>query len=213
MTGIENRRKAAQEILKRLHKLYPDAACELNFKTPLELLIATILSAQCTDKRVNMVTPELFRKYVSARDFAEAEPVELESMIRSTGFYRAKARSIREACRALVEQFNGKVPKSMDELLTLRGVARKTANVILGTAYATAEGIVVDTHVKRLAWRMGLSDEKEPEKIERDLMELIPRKEWIFFGHAMTWHGRRICFARAPDCPNCALNKVCPKRI
>jgi endonuclease-3 len=210
--GIEHRQKAAQEILKRLHKLYPGATCELNFKTPLELLVATILSAQCTDKRVNQVTPDLFRKYASAEDFAEAGPVELESMVRSTGFYRAKARSIREACRTLVEKFNGRVPKSMEELLTLRGVARKTANVILGTAYKTAEGIVVDTHVKRLAWRMGLSDEKEPEKIERDLMELVPRGEWIFFGHAMTWHGRRMCFARAPDCPNCALNKVCPKR-
>jgi len=200
------------EILKNLRKLYPDATCELNFKTPLQLLIATILSAQCTDKRVNLVTPALFKRYPSAKAFAESDPGELESLIRSTGFYRSKAKAVREACREIVDRFGGEVPSTMEELLTLQGVARKTANVVLGTAFRKAEGVVVDTHVKRLAYRLGLSDETDPPKIEKDLMARVPRGEWIFFGHALTWHGRRVCFARSPNCPGCLLNKVCPKR-
>ena len=200
------------DILAGLQKLYPDAACELNFGNPLELLVATILSAQCTDKRVNLVTPELFKKYRTAKDFAESEPAELEAAVRTTGFFRSKAQSIREACRKIVEQFGGQVPRTMEDILTLRGVARKTANVVLGTAYKTAAGVVVDTHVKRLAYRMGLSDKKDPEKIEQDLMTMVSQKDWIFFGHAMTWHGRRVCHAANPDCPGCILNKICPKR-
>ncbi|MBI4386703.1 MAG: endonuclease III [Elusimicrobia bacterium] len=209
-TASFQRRAAA--ILRGLHKLYPDAHCVLDFKTPLELLVATILSAQCTDKRVNQVTPALFSKYKSARDFAESNPAELEAIIRSTGFFRSKARAIHEACRRIAEHFGGKVPRTMEELLTLRGVARKTANVVLGSAYGVTAGVVVDTHVKRLSYRMGLSGEKEPERIERVLMAFVPRKDWNFFGHAMVWHGRRVCFARNPDCPGCSLKKICPKR-
>ena len=199
-------------ISKGLRKLYPDAHCELDHKTPLELLVATILSAQCTDKRVNLVTKTLFGKYRTAQDYARAATAELEGLIRSTGFFRSKAKSIQETAKILVAEHGGKVPATMDELLELRGVARKTANVILGTAYGQASGIVVDTHMKRVAFRLGLTDETEPEKIEQDLMKLVPRKDWIFFSQGMVWHGRRVCFARNPDCPGCALNKVCPKR-
>lgn len=202
----------ARDILRGLRKLYPGANCELNFKTPLELLVATILSAQCTDKRVNLVTSELFKRYKTARDYARSPQKELERLIHSTGFFRSKALAVREACRAIDERFGGAVPRAMEELTSLRGVARKTANVVLGTAYQVAGGVVVDTHVKRLARRMGLSNEKEPEKIEKDLMVAVPRKDWIFFGHAMVWHGRRVCRAANPDCPGCLLNKVCPKR-
>jgi endonuclease-3 len=199
-------------ILKGLRKLYPDAHCELDHKTPLELLVATILSAQCTDKRVNVVTKTLFRRYRTAQDYARAEPAELEGLIRSTGFFRSKAKSIRETAKVLVAKHGGKVPDTMEELLELRGVARKTANVILGTAYGQASGIVVDTHMKRLAFRMGLTDEADPVAVEKDLMALIPKKDWIFFSQGMVWHGRRVCFARNPDCPGCALNAICPKR-
>jgi endonuclease-3 len=202
----------ARRIIQGLRRLYPDACCELDFKTPLELLVATILSAQCTDKRVNVVTKELFKKYKTAAAFAKAKPDELESLVRSTGFYRAKARSIRETAASLVAEHGGRVPDRMEELVRLRGVARKTANVVLGSAFGKAEGVVVDTHVKRLAFRMGLSDESDPEKIEKDLMGLVPRKDWIFFSHGMVWHGRRVCFARQPDCPGCGLNAVCQKR-
>ena len=202
----------AAEILKRLRKLYPDAHCELDFKTPLELLVATILSAQCTDKRVNEVTKTLFKKCRTAKDYASIEPSELEGLVRSAGFYRAKAKSIQEAAKTLAADFGGKVPATMDELVTLRGVARKTANVILGSAFGKAEGIVVDTHVKRLSFRLALSDETEPEKIEADLMRLMARRDWIFFGHGLVWHGRRVCFARHPNCPGCGLDAVCPKR-
>ena len=199
-------------ILEGLRELYPDAHCELEFKNPLELLVATILSAQCTDKRVNSVTKTLFKRYLTAKDYAEAEPSELEGLIRPAGFFRQKGRSIREMAKALVADFGGRVPDSMDRLLELRGVARKTANVILGTAFGKAEGIVVDTHVRRLAYRMGLSEEEDPVKVEKDLMALVPGKEWIFFGHAVIWHGRRVCKALSPDCPGCALSKVCPQR-
>jgi endonuclease-3 len=205
-------RERVQAIVKGLRKMYPDAHCELDHKTPLELLVATILSAQCTDKRVNMVTPTLFKKYRTAQDYAKVDKAELEGLIRSTGFFRSKAKSIQETAKALVAKHGGKVPDTMEELLQLRGVARKTANVILGTAYGKSCGIVVDTHMKRLAFRLGLTDETEPEKIELDLMRLVPKKDWISFSQGMVWHGRRVCFARNPDCPSCALNKICPKR-
>jgi endonuclease III len=184
----------------------------LNFNSALELIVATILSAQCTDKRVNMVTPALFKRYPTARDYAAASTPELEGLIRSTGFFRSKARSIQEMARALVTEHGGQVPAEMEALLRLRGVARKTANVVLGTAFGKAEGVVVDTHVRRVSYRLGLTDQTDPEKIERDLIAIVPRKDWIFFGHAMIWHGRRICKAPAPDCPNCLLNAFCPRR-
>ena len=209
---MRNKKKHAAHILSGLRRLYPKAHCELDFKNPLELIVATILSAQCTDKRVNRVTKILFKKYRTAREYAEANPAELESLIHSTGFFRAKARSIREMGKTLVSEFGGMVPQAMENLLKLQGVARKTANVVLGTAFGKAEGIVVDTHVRRLAFRMELSEEENPEKIEKDLMEIVPRRDWIFFGHAMIWHGRRVCKALAPDCPGCLLNKICPKR-
>lgn len=199
-------------MVSGLRKLYPDAHCELDFKTPLQLVVATILSAQCTDRRVNMVTPALFKRYPDAKAFAEADPAQLESLVRTTGFYRAKALSIREMAKALVTRFGGQVPKTMEQLLTLRGVARKTANVVLGTAYGIASGIVVDTHMRRVSYRLGLTDQTDPVKIEKDLQEIVPKKDWIFFGHAMIWHGRRVCKALNPDCPGCALNRFCPKR-
>ena len=200
------------DILKGLRKLYPDAHCELDHTTPLELLVATILSAQCTDKRVNVVTKTLFRRYRTAQDYARADAEELEGLVRSTGFFRSKAKSIQETAKVLAAKYGGKVPDTMEALLELRGVARKTANVILGPAYGQASGIVVDTHMKRLAFRMGLTEEAEPVAVEKDLMALVPKKDWIFFSQGMVWHGRRVCFARNPDCPGCALNKVCPKR-
>jgi len=195
-----------------LRTLYPNATCELRFSNPLELLVATILSAQCTDKRVNEVTQTLFRKYRAAADYARVSQHVLEQEIRSTGFYRAKASAIRRMAQMLEERHGGKVPKTMEEMVELPGVARKTANVVLGTAYGMPTGIVVDTHVRRLAYRMGLSDHADPEKIEQDLMAVVPHHRWIWFGHAMIWHGRRVCTARAPDCPGCVLNRVCPKR-
>ncbi len=194
-----------------LKKTYPDAICELNFKTPLELLIATILAAQCTDARVNEVTKALFKKYRSANDYAEAEPQQLEEDIRSTGFFRQKAKSVIGCCREIAERHQGKVPADMDALTRLPGVGRKTANVVLGTALDIATGIVVDTHVKRLSMRMGLSSQTDPEKIERDLMEVVPKESWIAFGHRMTIHGRRVCTARKPQCDTCPLERVCPK--
>jgi endonuclease-3 len=198
------------EILRLLHAEYPDAHCELNFTNPLELLVATILSAQCTDERVNQVTPALFARYPDARALAEADTAELEEIIRSTGFYRNKAKNIQSAARRLVEVYDGQVPADMDQLLTLGGVARKTANVVLGNAFGIAEGVVVDTHVKRLATRLGLTEESAPEKIERDLMALAPRAEWILLSHLLVFHGRRVCFARKPNCPGCVINHLCP---
>lgn len=206
------REAQAKKVVDGLRRLYPEAHCELDFKDPLELIVATILSAQCTDKRVNVITKALFKRYRKARDYAGADAAELEGLIRSAGFFRAKAKSILEMARTLVSDFGGRVPREMDQLLRLRGVARKTANVVLGTAYGKAEGIVVDTHMKRVAYRLGLTDQEDPVKVERDLMGSVPRKDWIFFGHAMVWHGRRLCKAAAPDCPACLLNRVCPKR-
>lgn len=207
-----DRRARVKRVLAGLRKLYPDAHCELAHKTPLQLLVAVILSAQCTDKRVNLVTRTLFKKYRTAADYARAGLPELEAAIRSTGFFRSKARSIQAAAARLLEKHGGQVPDSMEALLQLRGVARKSANVVLGTAYGKAAGIVVDTHMKRLAWRMELSDQSDPEKVEQDLTAVVPRADWIFFGHAMVWHGRRVCHARNPGCAVCALAGVCPKR-
>ena len=203
-------RERAARLIKAWPKVYPDAHTELNFKTPLELLIATILSAQCTDKRVNMVTPALFKKYRSAKDYADAPQAELENEIRSTGFYRNKTKSIRAATSTIATKFGGKVPDSMEGLRELPGVGRKTANVVLGNAFGINEGIVVDTHVIRLSQRLGLTNQKDAEKIERDLMELVPKKYWAIWSHWRIWHGRRRCFARKPDCANCEVFRLCP---
>ncbi|MGB8340375.1 MAG: endonuclease III [Chthoniobacterales bacterium] len=200
----------AKKLVEALPKVYPDAHCELDFKTPLQLLIATILSAQCTDKRVNMVTPALFKRYRSAADFAKAKPADLEKAIQSTGFFRNKAKSIRAASAAIEREHGGKVPQTMAELHALPGVGRKTANVVLGNAFSINEGIVVDTHVVRLSQRLGLTKQKDPEKIERDLMKLIPRKHWTDWSHWLIWHGRRRCFARKPDCRDCEVLELCP---
>jgi endonuclease-3 len=201
----------AKKIIAGLKKTYPDAHCELNYSTPLELLIATILSAQCTDKRVNLVTAELFRKYRSAADYAAASLPRLEQEIRTTGFFRNKAKSIKTCCQALVEKHGGQVPRTMEELTTLGGVGRKTANVVLGNAFNVNTGIVVDTHVARLAQRLGLTKEKDPVKIEQHLTPLVPREQWTMFSHWLIWHGRRRCFARNPDCPNCEIASLCPR--
>jgi endonuclease-3 len=203
-------RDRVAQLIKVWPKVYPDAHTELNFKTPLELLIATILSAQCTDKRVNMVTPGLFKKYRGAKDYAGAPAGELENAIKSTGFFNSKAKSIRGAATAIVQEFGGKVPSSMEQLRELPGVGRKTANVVLGNAFGINEGIVVDTHVIGLSQRLGLTKHKDPEKIEQDLMKLVPQKYWAIWSHWLIWHGRRRCYARKPDCANCEVFKLCP---
>jgi endonuclease-3 len=203
-------RERVAKLLKVWPSVYPDARTELNFKTPLELLIATILSAQCTDKRVNMVTPGLFKKYRTAKDYANAPPGELENAIRSTGFFNSKAKSIRGATSTIAEKFGGKVPDSMEGLRELPGVGRKTANVVLGNAFGKNEGVVVDTHVIRLSQRLGLTRQKDPEKIEQDLMKLVPQKYWAIWSHWLIWHGRRRCYARKPDCRSCEVFKLCP---
>lgn len=207
-----DRGERARAIVAGLKSLYPDASCELDHDDALQLLVATILSAQCTDARVNAVTPKLFARYKTADDYARAAPAELEALIRSCGFYRMKAKSIMETGKILRDRFAGQVPDAMDDLLTLRGVARKTANVILGNVFGKAEGVVVDTHMKRLAWRMSLTDETDPVKVERDLMACVPRAHWIFFSHAMILHGRRVCRALSPDCAACTLRRSCPQR-
>jgi endonuclease-3 len=203
-------RERVKQLIRTWPKIYPNAHCELNFRNQLELLVATILSAQCTDKRVNMVTPELFKKYRTAKDYANAPQAELENAIRSTGFYRNKTKSIRAAMRAIAEEHGGKVPNAMEKLRALPGVGRKTANVVLGNAFGKNEGIVVDTHVARLSHRLGLTKQKDPEKIERDLMKLIPREYWTDWSHWLIWHGRRRCFARKPDCSQCEVFQLCP---
>ena len=200
----------ALEILSRLKREYPDAHCELDFDTPLQLLIATILSAQCTDKRVNMVTPALFRVFPTAQDLAAAEPYRLEEMIRSTGFFRNKTKSLLGMSAAVVELHGGEVPRTMAELVLLPGVGRKTANVVLGNAFGTNEGVVVDTHVGRLVVRLGLTNETDPVKVEQVLMRLIPRDDWTLISHLLIFHGRRVCIARAPKCGECVLNDICP---
>jgi len=201
--------KKIGELIKALKKVYPEATCALKFSTPFQLLVATILSAQCTDERVNKVTPGLFKKYPTAREFARVPQEVLENEIRSTGFFRNKARNIRFMAQILEEKFGGGVPPKMEDLILLPGVARKTANVVLGTAFGIADGIVVDTHVIRLARRLGLSSEKIPEKIEKDLMEEIPKEDWIWFAHALITHGRKICTARHPQCAGCPVLHLC----
>jgi endonuclease III len=196
-----------------LANAYPDAHCELDHKNALELLVATILSAQCTDKRVNLVTPGLFQKYKTARDFASAPQAELEQAIRTTGFFRNKAKNIRLCTQALVERHGGNVPNSMEELIRLDGVGRKTANVVLGNAFGINVGIVVDTHVARLSARLGLTKAVTPEKIEQDLMALVPQKQWALWSHWLIFHGRRRCSARKPDCLGCELKELCPRNI
>jgi endonuclease-3 len=203
-------RQRVAQLIQVLPRVYPGAHCELNYRNPLELFIATILSAQCTDKRVNIVTPALFKKYRAARDYAKAPPAELENAIKSTGFYRNKARSIRAATSTIAKKFGGKVPDSMEELRELPGVGRKTANVVLGNAFEKNEGIVVDTHVARLSQRLGLTKHNDPEKIETDLMKLVPREHWTNWSHWLIWHGRRRCYARKPDCSNCEIFRLCP---
>ncbi len=200
----------ASEVYSRLKSAHPDAHCELDHETPLQLLIATILSAQCTDKRVNMVTPMVFRSFPTAQSLADANPDQLEEMIKSTGFFRNKTKSLIALGKALVERHQGEVPDSMDLLVKLPGVGRKTANVILGNAFQRNEGVVVDTHVGRLSVRLGLTKQTDPVKVEQDLMELFPRDEWAMLAHVLIFHGRRVCFAKSPQCAICTLNEICP---
>lgn len=197
-------------LLERLDRMYPTAECALRHTNPFQLLVATILSAQCTDERVNLVTKSLFKKLRTPTDFAGVSQAQLEREIRSTGFFRHKAKNIRGAAKKILEEFAGKVPKTMEELLTLPGVARKTANVVLGTAYGIASGVVVDTHVQRLSQRLGLSRQKDPKKIEQDLIKILPQERWIGFSHQLIWHGRKLCAARQPKCDQCPLVDVCP---
>jgi endonuclease-3 len=198
------------EVITRLKKEYPDAKTELNWENPLELLVATMLSAQTTDVRVNMVTEKLFENYRTAADYAGADPAQLEEDVRPTGFYRNKARSLQGMARALLERHGGEVPRTMAELVALPGVGRKTANVVLGNAFGVDEGVVVDTHVRRVSGRLGLTGERDPEKIERDLIRVVPEGERTLFSHLLIFHGRRVCKARKPDCPGCVLNDICP---
>ncbi len=200
-----------QKIIAALKQTYPDAHCELNFSNPLQLLIATILSAQCTDRRVNIVTAELFKKYRSAKDFAAAPLADIEAAVKTTGFFRNKAKNIQACCAALVEKFGGEVPRTMDELHALAGVGRKTANVVLGNAFNINVGVVVDTHVTRLANRLGLAKGTDAVKLEQDLGRLVPQNEWTLFSHWLIWHGRRRCAARKPDCENCEIKQLCPR--
>ena len=199
-------------ILAKLDQAYPSATCELNHSNAFQLVIATILSAQCTDVRVNQVTPGLFKKYPTPEAFAHANPAELEQEIRPTGFFRNKTKSIIGASRALVNEFGGQVPRTMEEMLTLPGVARKTANVVLGTAYGIASGVVVDTHVQRLSQRLNLTRNDDPKRIEQDLMKIIPKEKWIEFSHQLIWHGRRVCAARKPKCVECNLEPLCKSK-
>jgi endonuclease-3 len=207
---VDSSAAPATEVIARLKAEYPDARTELNWTNPLELLVATILSAQTTDVRVNQVTETLFAKYRTADDYADSAPDELEEDIRPTGFYRNKARSLRGMARALVEEHGGEVPRTMTELVALPGVGRKTANVVLGNAFGIDEGIVVDTHVRRVSNRLGLTETQDPLKIEQDLMRVVPEEDWTIFSHLLIFHGRRVCKARKPDCPDCVLNDICP---
>jgi endonuclease-3 len=210
LTSTSPAQQRLPEIIRLLREAHPDATCALDHANALQLLVATILSAQCTDERVNKVTPALFARYPTAQAFAEADREELEQMIHSTGFYRNKAKNVQEACRRIVTEYGGEVPADMAQLLTLAGVARKTANVVLGNCFAIADGVVVDTHVKRLSERLGLSAQKDPEKIERDLMQLAPQAEWIDLSHLLIFHGRRVCDARKPRCAECSIRYLCP---
>lgn len=207
---MKNGKDRINEVIKILREFYPKSISAIKFKTPLQILIATILSAQCTDEKVNQITPSLFKKYKTASDFAQADQGELEEEIRPTGFFRNKTKCIINASKKIVADFRGEVPDNMDSLITLPGVARKTANIVLSSAFKKAEGIAVDTHVKRLSWRLGLSKEKDPDKIEQDLLAIVPRKDWLDLNYMLVNHGRKICQARKPDCPGCVLKHLCP---
>ena len=211
MVALSEDKRRAAKIAKALAAAYSEAVCALVHKSPLELLIATILSAQCTDQRVNIVTKDLFRRYRRAADYATAPQAELEKAIQSTGFFRSKAKNIRACCQDLVDKHDGQVPQDLDSLVKLAGVGRKTANVVLGTAFGIPSGVVVDTHVRRISQRLGLTRHNDPVKIERDLMAVLPKTAWIDFSHRLIHHGRRICTARKPNCDECVLNKLCPK--
>lgn len=209
--SVQDKRKRARAIARALAKAYPDAECALHHETPYQLLAATILSAQCTDERVNKVTPDLFRYYPTPADLAAAKPGDVERIIQSCGFFRAKAKSLLGMAQGLVQHHDGKVPQELDAMIGLPGVGRKTANVVLGTAFGLPTGVVVDTHVRRITGRLGLTASSNPEVIERDLMSLLPSKEWIMYSHRMIWHGRRICTARKPKCEECPLLQHCPR--
>lgn len=208
---LGNRKRQAARVVRQLKKDFPDAECALVHDSPFQLLIATILSAQCTDERVNQVTPGLFRKYPTPAHFARASLADIERAIQSTGFFRNKAKSIKACSTALVEQHDGELPQTLQEMTALAGVGRKTANVVLGTAFRLPTGVVVDTHVGRLSLRLGLTEQTDAVKVERDLMEIVPRKEWIDFSHRLIYHGRQVCKARKPDCENCSMRKFCPR--
>jgi endonuclease III len=213
MPRISKKKQTALKILQRLKQLYPNATCSLDYTTPVQLLVATILSAQCTDERVNIVTPELFRRFPDAPSLAGAELEELESLVRSTGFYRNKSKNIQGACQRIVTEFQGVVPQTMEELLTLPGVARKTANVVLAHAYGINAGVTVDTHVKRLCGRLGLTKHTEPVPIEQDLIKLLPQVDWENWSIRLVYHGRAVCQARKPNCAECTLADLCPSNI
>ena len=206
---LEPKARAAK-IIELLEKLYSEAKIALHYTNPLQLLIATILSAQATDEQINKITPALFKKYRSAEDFAHADLKELEQQIKSSGFYHNKAKNIQNCCKMLVEKYGGKVPRTMTELLELPGVARKTANIVLQNAYGVIEGIAVDTHVRRLSQRLGLSEKDDPNKIEQDLMRLVPKEQWMRITDLLIWHGRQVCTSKKPKCAGCVLNKICP---
>jgi len=207
---MQSQQERVEEIVKILRQNYPESRTTLKFKTPLQILVATILSAQCTDEKVNQITANLFKKYKTAADFAKANRKDFEEEIRSTGFFRNKARNIRNACQKIESDFSGNIPDNMNDLVSLPGVARKTANIVLSTAFQKAEGIAVDTHVRRLSWRLGLSKEKDPVKIEKDLMAIVPKSDWLDFNYMLLNHGRKVCQARKPDCAHCVLYKLCP---
>ncbi len=208
--SLERKKTRAKKIISLLRQRYPQVKCALNFENVHQLMVATILSAQCTDLRVNIVTKDLFKKYRSVKEFADADISELENDVRSTGFFRNKAKSVQRSARQLLEEYNGEIPKSIEKLTKLAGVGRKTASVILGTGYGIAEGIVVDTHVARVSKLLGFTTKTDPVKIERELMEIIPKKDWIDYSHLLIHHGRAICIARRPKCQDCPLNKLCP---
>ncbi len=208
--SLDELKARTREVIRRLKRAYPGAKCSLNHSNPFELLVATILSAQCTDERVNIVTADLFRKYREPEDYLKVPPRELEKDIQSTGFFRNKTKSIQGTARMLTEQYDGEVPQTMDELLELPGVARKTANVVLGNAFDIHAGVVVDTHVTRLSHRLGFTQQKTAEKIEQELIPIVPKKDWVIFPHLMIYHGRKICKARTPLCAECTIEKQCP---
>ncbi len=211
MVATADAKRHAAQVVRRLKAAYPDAHCALHFQTPLQLLVATILSAQCTDVRVNMVTKDLFQKYPDAQAFAAARQADLERAVQSTGFFRNKAKNIKACCMELVQKYDGRVPRDLESLVKLAGVGRKTANVVLGTAFGIPSGVVVDTHVARLSKRLGLTRQTDPVKIERDLMAVLPKREWVDFSHRMIAHGRKICVARKPKCDACPLSTICPR--